>query len=118
MTQQLAWVTGGGPSVTHILFSRRSLEPSLTIKVVNSYHLLVLDLQVTDDPATATMALEPMRSRLRASGAAAAFGDELTKAFTKLVSKYYDESTLVGHAHRLVAVAQPLLQKSNPKEPS
>src|SRR5437868_15550032 len=28
------------------------------------YHLLVLDIQVIDDPAAATVALEPMRSRL------------------------------------------------------
>src|SRR5260221_11238610 len=28
------------------------------------YHLLMLDIQVIDDPATATVALEPMRSRL------------------------------------------------------
>src|SRR5262249_33750164 len=28
------------------------------------YHLLVLDIQVIDDPAAATVALEPVRSRL------------------------------------------------------
>src|SRR5260370_23946085 len=28
------------------------------------YHLLMLDIQVIDDPATATVALEPTRSRL------------------------------------------------------
>jgi hypothetical protein len=48
----------------------------------------------------------------------AAFSNELTEAITKLVSKYHDESAPGGRAHRLVVVAHPLQQKSNPKEPS
>jgi DNA-binding transcriptional ArsR family regulator len=36
----------------------------LTIKVVNGTVFVVLDLQVIDDPAAATVALEPVRSRL------------------------------------------------------
>ena len=48
----------------------------------------------------------------------AAFSSELTEAITKLVSKYHDESAPGGRAHRLVVVAHPLPQKSDPKEPS
>src|SRR3981081_2782241 len=33
-------------------------------KSCQGYHLLMLDIQVIDDPAAATVALEPMRSRL------------------------------------------------------
>jgi DNA-binding transcriptional ArsR family regulator len=33
-------------------------------KTCQGYHLLMLDIQVIDDPAAATVALEPMRSRL------------------------------------------------------
>src|SRR5712675_2191302 len=173
------------------------------------YHLLMLDIQVIDDPAAATVALEPIRSRLLSELAApasaatlatrvglarqkvnyhlhaleahglvrlaqerkwgglterlpasylialgarivrevgdlvrraqeagkrlatlavdtevrfrsatdrAAFSNELTEAITKLVSKYHDESAPGGRAHRLVVVAHPLPQKSNPKE--
>ena len=36
----------------------------MTIKVVNGTVFVVLDLQVIDDPAAATVALEPVRSRL------------------------------------------------------
>src|ERR1044071_1161936 len=36
------------------------------------YHLLMLDIQVIDDPAAATVALEPMRSRLLSELAAPA----------------------------------------------
>src|SRR5438067_13816115 len=46
-------------------FVTKSLEPYLTIKIVNTtIHLLVLDIHVIDDPAAATVALEPTRSRL------------------------------------------------------
>jgi protein required for attachment to host cells len=43
----------------------------------------------------------------------AAFSNELADAITKLVSKYHDESATGGRAHRLVVVANPLLQKSD-----
>ena len=42
----------------------------------------------------------------------------LAEAITKLVSKYHDASAPGGRAHRLVVVAHPLPQKSEPKEPS
>jgi hypothetical protein len=48
----------------------------------------------------------------------AALSNELTEAITKLVSKYHDESAPGGRAHRLVVVAHPMPQISNPKEPS
>jgi hypothetical protein len=56
--------------------------------------------------------------RFRSPTERAAFSTELTEAITKLVSKYHDESAPGGRAHRLVVVAHPLPQKSNPKEPS
>ena len=36
----------------------------MTTKVVKGYYLLVLDIHVIDDPAAATVALDPTRSRL------------------------------------------------------
>ncbi len=45
-------------------FARISIEKSLTINFVKANISLVLDIQVIDDPAAATVALEPMRSRL------------------------------------------------------
>jgi DNA-binding transcriptional ArsR family regulator len=56
--------------------------------------------------------------RFRSATDRAAFSNELTEAITKLVSKYHDESAPGGRAHRLVVVAHPLPQKSDPKEPS
>jgi DNA-binding transcriptional ArsR family regulator len=56
--------------------------------------------------------------RFRSATDRAAFTSELTEAITKLVAKYHDESAPGGRAHRLVVVAHPLPQQSNPKEPS
>jgi adenylyl- and sulfurtransferase ThiI len=56
--------------------------------------------------------------RFRSPTDRAAFSRELTEAIAKLVSKYHDESAAGGRPHRLVVVAHPLPQKSDPKEPS
>ncbi len=56
--------------------------------------------------------------RFRSAVDRAAFSDELTEAITRLVAKYHDESAPGGRAHRLVILAHPLPQESDPKEPS
>lgn len=56
--------------------------------------------------------------RFRSATDRAAFTSELTEAVTKLVAKYHDASAPGGRSHRLVVVAHPLPQKSDPKEPS
>ena len=65
----------------------------------------------------ATLAVDT-EIRFRSATDRAAFSHELTDAITKLVSKYHDESAPGGRAHRVVVVAHPLPQKSDPKEPS
>ena len=54
--------------------------------------------------------------RFRSAEDRAAFSAELTAAVAALVSRYHDESAAGGRAHRLVVVAHPLPQKSDPKE--
>jgi hypothetical protein len=56
--------------------------------------------------------------RFRSATDRAAFTSELTEAITKLIAKYHDESAPGGRAHRLMVVAHPLPQRSEPKEPS
>ena len=65
----------------------------------------------------ATLAVDT-EVRFRSPADRAAFSHELTEAIAKLVSKYHDESAPGGRAHRLVVVAHPLPQKSQPKEQS
>lgn len=56
--------------------------------------------------------------RFRSAADRAAFAGELTDAIATLVAKYHDASAPGGRAHRLVIVAHPLPQKSEPKEPT
>ena len=56
--------------------------------------------------------------RFRSATDRAEFTNELTEAVAKLVSKYHDASAPGGRSHRLVVVAHPLPQKSDPREPS
>src|SRR6204780_5168934 len=65
----------------------------------------------------ATLAVDT-EVRFRSATDRAAFSSKLTKAITKLVSKYHNESPPGGRAYRLVVVAPPLPQKSDAKEPS
>src|SRR5206468_8754679 len=68
------------------------------------------------DKRLATLAVDT-EVRFRSATDRAAFSNELTEAITKLVTKYHDEAASGGRAHRLVVVAHPLPQKSDPKEP-
>ena len=52
----------------------------------------------------------------RSAADRAAFSAELTESIAKLVSKYHDDTTPGSRAHRLILVAHPLPQKSEPKE--
>ncbi len=54
--------------------------------------------------------------RFRSPTERAAFSQELTEAIAKLVSKYHDGSAPGGRAHRLVVLAHPSPQKTNPEE--
>ena len=89
----------------------------MTIKVVKRSIPLVLDIQVIDDPAVATVALEPMRSRLLSElvvpASAATLATRVGLARQKV--NYHLHAL---EAHRLVVVAYPLPQKSDSKEPS
>jgi hypothetical protein len=65
----------------------------------------------------ATLAVDT-EVRFRSPTDRAAFTKELTEAIATLVSKYHDASTPGGRVHRLVVVAHPLSQKSQPEEQS
>src|SRR5437879_1328177 len=69
------------------------------------YHLLVLDIQVIDDPAAATVALEPMRSRLlsEVAGPASAATLATRVGLTRQKVNYHLHAL---EAHGLVRLAQ------------
>ena len=74
-------------------------------KSCQDYHLLVLDIQVIDDPAAATVALEPMRSRLLSELAAPASAATLA-ARVGLARQKVNYHLHALEAHGLVRLAQ------------
>src|SRR5262245_31960411 len=84
--------------------SRRLLRP-LTKKIVNDKIGTMLDVEVIDDPAAATVALEPVRSRLLAELAQPASAATLATRLGVARQKVnYHLRTL--EAHGLVRVAE------------
>src|ERR1700675_2976268 len=69
------------------------------------YHLFVLDIQVIDDPAAATVALEPMRSRLLSELAAPASAATLA-ARVGLARQKVNYHLHALEAHGLVRLAE------------
>ncbi len=67
------------------------------------------------DKRLATLSVDT-EVRFRSPTDRAAFSNELTEAIATLVSKYHDESAPGGRAHRLVVMAHPLPQPTEPKE--
>ena len=80
-------------------------QPVLTTKVVKATIPFVFDVQVIDDPATATVALEPMRSRLLSELAAPASAATLA-ARVGLARQKVNYHLNALEAHGLVTLAQ------------
>jgi DNA-binding transcriptional ArsR family regulator len=56
--------------------------------------------------------------RFRSAADRAAFSRDLTRAVTDLAARYHDEAAPGGRGHRVVVVAYPLPQPTEPKESS
>ena len=80
-------------------------QPALTTKVVKATIPFVFDVQVIDDPATATVALEPMRSRLLSELAAPASAATLA-ARVGLARQKVNYHLNALEAHGLVRLAE------------
>ena len=89
----------------NVEFVGNRLELGLTTKVVKSTIAFVLDIQVIDDPAAATVALEPMRSRLLSELAAPASAATLA-ARVGLARQKVNYHLNALEAHGLVRLAQ------------
>jgi DNA-binding transcriptional ArsR family regulator len=84
---------------------RKWLELGLTTKVVKPTISFVLDIQVIEDPAAATVALEPMRSRLLSELAAPASAATLA-ARVGLARQKVNYHLNALEAHGLVRLAE------------
>jgi hypothetical protein len=129
LTERLLVATAVSYVVSPIALGAVAVDPNREVDRLSASYLIALGARVVRDPGDlvrcaneagkrlATLAVDTA-VRFRSPTDRAAFSNELTEAITKLISKYHDGTAPGGRAHRLVVVAHPLQQKSNPKEPS
>ena len=129
LTERLLVATAASYVVSPSALGPVAIDPDREVDRLSASYLIALGGRIVREVADlvrrakkagkrlATLAVDT-EVRFRSPADRAAFSAELAEAITKLVSKYHDESAPGGRAHRLVVVAHPLPQKSQPKEPS
>jgi hypothetical protein len=129
LTERLLVATAASYVVSPGALGPVAADPNRDIDRLSASYLIALGARVVREVGDlvrrankagkrlATLAVDT-EVRFRSATDRAAFSNELTEAITTLVSKYHDESAPGGRAHRLVVMAHPLPQKSDPKEPS
>ena len=129
LTERLLVATAASYVVSPSALGPVAVDPNREVDRLSASYLIALGARVVRElgdlvrrateagKRLATLAVDT-EVRFRSATDRAAFSNELTEAITKLVSKYHDESAPGGRVHRLVVVAHPLPQKSDPKEPS
>ena len=129
LTERLLVATAASYVVSPSALGPVAADPNRDIDRLSASYLIALGARVVREVGDlvhlakeagkrlATLAVDT-EVRFRSPTDRAAFSHELIETITKLVSKYHDGSATGGRAHRLVVVAYPLPQKSDPKEPS
>jgi DNA-binding transcriptional ArsR family regulator len=129
LTERLLVATATSYVVSPSALGPVAVDPNREVDRLSASYLIALGARVIrevgdlvrrakeTDKRLATLAVDA-EVRFRSATDRAAFSSELTEAVAKLVSKYHDASAPGGRVHRLVVVAHPLPQKSEPKEPS
>jgi len=129
LTERLLVATAASYVVSSSALGPVAIDPHREVDRLSASYLIALGARIVREVADLVRRAKEARKRLatlavdtevrfRSPADRAAFTADLTGAITKLVSKYHDESAPGGRAHRLVVVAHPLPQKSDPKEPS
>ena len=128
LTERLLVASAASYVVSPGAMGPAAVDPNRDVDRLSASYLLGLGARVirevgdlvrrarTADKRLATLAMDT-EVRFRSPTDRAAFSNELTEAIAKLVSKYHDESAPGGRAHRLVVVAHPVPQKSEPRDP-
>jgi DNA-binding transcriptional ArsR family regulator len=129
LTERLLVATAASYVVSPSALGPVAIDPDREVDRLSASYLIALGARIVREVADLVRRAKKAGKRLatlavdtevcfRSPADRAAFSAELAEAITKLVSKYHDESAPGGRAHRLVVVAHPLPQKSQPKEPS
>jgi DNA-binding transcriptional ArsR family regulator len=129
LTERLLVATAASYVVSPSALGPVAVDPHREVDRLSASYLIALGARIVREVADLVRRAKEARQRLatlavdtevrfRSQADRAAFSAELVDAITRLVSKYHDESTHGGRAHRLMVVAHPLPQESHPKEPS
>ncbi len=129
LTERLLVATSASYVISPSALGPVAADPDRDIDKLSASYLIALGARVVRElgdllqrakaagKRLATLAVDT-EVRFRSAKDRAAFSAELTDAITKLVAKYHDAKSPSGRAHRLVLVAHPLPQRSDPEEPS
>jgi hypothetical protein len=128
LTERLLVATAASYVVSPSALGAVAVDPNREIDRLSASYLIALGARVIREVGDlvrrakaggkrlATLAVDT-EVRFRSASDRAAFSAELTEAIATLGSKYHDASAPGGRPHRLVVVAHPLPQTSEPKEP-
>jgi DNA-binding transcriptional ArsR family regulator len=125
LTERLLVATAASYVVSPTALGPVAIDPSREVDRLSASYLIAMGARIVREVADLVRRAKAARQRLatlavdtevrfRSPADRAAFSAELTDAITKLVSKYHDESAPGGRAHRLMVVAHPLPQQSEP----
>jgi DNA-binding transcriptional ArsR family regulator len=129
LTERLLVATAASYVVSPTAMGPVAIDSNRAVDRLSASYLIALGARIVREVADlvrrandagkrlATLAVDT-EIRFRSATDRAAFSAELAEAIAGLVSKYHDESTPGGRAHRLVVVAHPLPKESESKEPS
>jgi len=129
LTERLFVATAASYVVSPSALGPVAIDPDREVDRLSASYLIALGARIVREVADlvrrakeahkrlATLAVDT-EVRFRSPVERAAFSAELAHAVTKLVSKYHDASAPDGRAHRLIVVAHPLPQKTEPRESS
>ena len=129
LTERLLVATAASYVVSPSALGRVAADPNRDVDRLSASYLIALGARVVREVGDlvrranqagkrlATLAVDT-EVRFRSAADRAAFSHELAAPIAKLVSKHHDDSAPGGRAHRLVIVAHPLPQQSQPQEQS
>jgi DNA-binding transcriptional ArsR family regulator len=122
LTERLLVATAASYVVSPSALGPVAIDPDREVDRLSASYLIALGARIVREVADLVRRAKKAGKRLAtlAVDTEVHFRSPADRAafITKLVSKYHDESAPGGRAHRLVVVAHPLPQKSQPKEPS
>lgn len=127
LTERLLVATAASYVVSPSALGPVAIDPNREVDRLSASYLIALGARMVREVGDLVRRATETGKRLatlsvdteisfRSAADRAAFSAELTEAITKLVSKYHDDTTPGSRPHRLVLLAHPLPQKSEPKE--